>query len=196
MCPLTIKGHGKEIELCFNEGISFSEAIEELENLTNDKKSFFENSPLQISYSGIKLKYNQEMRLEAMVKKLFKKEAKLVKKHCLSQKQLEYSLCSGENICLVVEKSLRSGETLTSRGDVIIYGDVNPGAYVKAKGNITVIGALRGVAHITGSGKVYAAYMQPSQIRIGKVCSYNKRNENVAAATAVAENGEIILQSL
>ena len=196
MCPLTIKGHGKEIELCFNEGISFSEAIEELENLTNDKKSFFENSHTRVSYSGIELKYNQEMRLELTVKRLFKKDAMLVKKHCLSLKQLQYSLNQGENICLVVKKSLRSGETVISRGDVIIYGDVNPGAYVKAKGNITVIGALRGVAHITGSGKVYAAYMQPSQIRIGKVCSYNKRNENVVSATAVAENGEIILQSL
>ncbi len=196
MCPLSIKGHGREIELCFNEGISFPEAIEELENLTNDKKSFFEASHTQISYSGIKLKYNQEMLLEEVLKKLFKNDVRLVKKHCLSRKQIEYSLCDGENICLVVEKSLRSGETLISRGDVIIYGDVNPGAYVKAKGNITVIGALRGVAHITGSGKVYAAYMQPSQIRIGKVCSYNKRNENVAAATAVEENGEIILQSL
>ena len=196
MSPLTIKGHGKEIELCFNGEISFSEAIEELENLTNDKKSFFENSDTQISYSGIKLKYNQEMRLEETLKKLFKKDATLVKKHCLSQKQIEYSLDKGENICLVVEKSLRSGETVISRGDVVIYGDVNPGAYVKAKGNITVIGVLRGVAHITGNGKVYATYMQPSQIRIGKVCSYNKRNENVASATAVAENGEIILQSL
>ena len=196
MSPLTVKGRGKEIELCFNGEISFSQAIEELENLTNDKKSFFENSDMQISYSGIKLKYNQEMRLEKTLKRLFKKDSMLVKKHCLSQKQIEYSLSDGENICLVLEKSLRSGETVISRGDVIIYGDVNPGAYVKAKGNITVIGALRGVAHITGSGKVYATYMQPSQIRIGKVCSYNKRNENVASATAVAENGEIILQSL
>lgn len=196
MCPLKVKGRGKEIELCFNGDISFAEAIEELENLTNDKKSFFKDSHTQISYSGIKLKYNQEMRLEEAIKKLFRQDAMLVKKHCLTRKQIEYSLSDRENICLVIEKSLRSGETVISRGDVIIYGDVNPGAYVKAKGNITVIGALRGVAHITGIGKVYAAYMQPSQIRIGKVCSYNKRNEIVAAATAVEENGEIILQSL
>ena len=124
MCPLSIKGHGREIELCFNEGISFPEAIEELENLTNDKKSFFEASHTQISYSGIKLKYNQEMLLEEVLKKLFKNDVRLVKKHCLSRKQIEYSLCDGENICLVIEKSLRSGETVISRGDVIIYGDV------------------------------------------------------------------------
>ena len=196
MCPLRVKGHRREIELSFDEGTAFSMAIEELENLTKDKKSFFGDSQARISYSGIELKYNQEMLLEEKIKKLFKRDITLIKKHCLSQKQIEYSLRKGEKITLVVEKSLRSGETVISRGDVIIYGDVNPGAYVKAKGNITVIGALRGVAHITGEGKVYAAYMQPSQIRIGKVCSYNKKNDFVGAATAIAENDEIILQSL
>ena len=196
MCPLTVRGRGKEIELSFDGEISFSKALAELENLTKDKKSFFENSYAQISYSGIDLSYNQEMLFEKKLKKLFRNDISFIKQHCLSDRQIEYSLLKGETTCLVVEKSLRSGETVVSRGDVIIYGDVNPGAYVKAKGNITVIGALRGVAHITGKGKVCALYMQPSQIRIGKVCSYNKNSKNVASAMAVEENGEIILQSL
>lgn len=196
MCPLKVKGRGKELRLCFSKGTSFEAAIEELENLTKDKKNFFAETDARISYSGIKLGYNREMLMEEKLKELLSEEISFEKKHRLSQRQIEYSLRENENICLVVRKPLRSGDVIESRGDVIIYGDVNPGAYVKAKGNITVIGALRGVAHITGKGKVFAAYMQPSQIRIGKVCSYNKKNENVASATAVAENGEIILESL
>ena len=196
MQPLSVKGRGNRIELSFSEGISFSDALAEIENLTNDKKSFFKNSTSLISYSGLNLSYNEEMELEEKIKKLSDNTIRLLKKHTLSRRQIEYSLREGETTCLVVEKSLRSGETAVSRGDLVIYGDVNPGAYVKARGNITVIGALRGVAHITGKGRVYALYMQPSQIRIGKVCSYNKTSKNVASAIAVEENGEIILQSL
>lgn len=189
---LSIKGRGSKIELCFSENISAKEAIAALEQ----KSSFLKNADTGISYSGIDLSYNEEMYLEKELKKLFGEGISLEKKHRLSKSQIEYSLDSGERILRVVNKSLRSGEVAESRGDLVIYGDVNPGALVKACGNITVIGVLRGAAHITGSGKVYATYMQPSQIKIGKVCSYNKNTENVGCAVALAENGEIILQCL
>ena len=191
-----VKGHADEIEFCFAENIEFSKAAEELGILYEDKKSFFEHCPISISYSGLSLSYDEEMQLEKLVKKLFGDKVSLKKKHKLTKEQIDYSLEKGETTCLVVKKSLRSGETVISRGDLIVYGDVNPGALVKAHGNITVIGALRGVAHITGRGRVYATYMQPTQIRIGKLCSYNKKSENVAAAIAIAKKGEIFLQCL
>ena len=136
------------------------------------------------------------MEFEKELKKLFGDNITLEKKHRLSRKQIEYSLCEDERISKVIHKSLRSGDVVESRGDLVIYGDVNPGATVKARGNITVIGVFRGTAHITGEGRVYAAYMNPCQIKIGKVCSYNKNTENVGSAVAIAENGEIILERL
>ncbi len=192
MGQLLVKGRGNKIELCFKDCTTLSDALEQL----GDKSDFLKEAGVSISYSGINLKYNEEMSFERELKKLLGEEVSLEKKRHLSKAQIEYSLNLGEKLSLVVNKSLRSGEVAESRGDLLIYGDVNPGALVKAQGNITVIGALRGVAHITGSGKVYATYMQPSQIKIGKVCSYNKNTENVGCAVAVAENGEIILQSL
>ena len=192
MQQLCVKGHGDKIELCFGAEQDFSQALEGLREMD----SFFRDTDIKISYSGIELSYNEEMRLSKELAKLFGKGAILEKKHRLSKEQINYSLDEDEEICLVINKSLRSGETVTGRGDVIIYGDVNPGACVKAQGNITVLGALRGVAHILGKGRVYSTYMQPSQIRIGKVCSYNKTEENVGCAVALEENGEIILQCL
>lgn len=192
MEKLSVKCRGNKIELYFNECDNISEALSQLQK----KKSFFNGSEVGITYSGIKLSYNDEMNLEKELRLLFGEKAVLEKKKRLSKKQIEYSFREGEKICLVAEKSLRSGEVLESRGDVIVYGDVNPGALIKANGNITVVGALRGVAHIKHTGKVYATYMNPSQIIIGKVCSYNKNTENVGSAVAIAENGEIILQRL
>ena len=188
---LNIKGHGNKIELCF-EDPCYEKAILEL----SEKKDFFENGECVIFYSGINLSYNEEMRFEKDIKKLLGSGVSLEKKHRLSKGQIDYSLDDGESILLTVNKSLRSGEVCESRGDLIVYGDVNPGALVRAQGNITIIGALRGAAHIEGSGKVYAVYMSPTQIKIGKVCSYNKKSENVGSAVALEENGEIILQSL
>lgn len=192
MEQLLVKGRGNKIELCFKDCTTLSEALEQL----REKSDFLKDSDISVSYSGINLKYNEEMSFEKELKKLLGERISLEKKRHLSKAQIEYSLKEDERISLVVNKSLRSGEVAESRGDLLIYGDVNPGALAKAHGNITIIGALRGVAHITGSGKVYATYMQPSQIKIGKVCSYNKNTENVGCAVAMTENGEIILQSL
>ena len=192
MEKLIVKGRGEKIELYFSGCENLSEALIQLQK----KKSFFNNSEVKISYDGIKLGYNGEMEFEKELKKLFGDNITLEKKHRLSRKQIEYSLCEDERISKVIHKSLRSGDVVESRGDLVIYGDVNPGATVKARGNITVIGVFRGTAHITGEGRVYAAYMNPCQIKIGKVCSYNKNTENVGSAVAIAENGEIILERL
>lgn len=192
MEKLVVKGRGEKIELCFSACENLSDALIQLQK----KKSFFNNSEVKISYDGIKLGYNGEMEFEKELKKLFGDNITLEKKHRLSRKQIEYSLGEDERILKVIHKSLRSGDVVESRGDLVIYGDVNPGATVKARGNITIIGVFRGTAHITGEGRVYAAYMNPCQIKIGKVCSYNKNTENVGSAVAIAENGEIILERL
>lgn len=188
---LNIKGIGRNIKLQFTLDTTLSDAISDIER----EEKFLKNADCNISYSGIELDYDGEMLLEKTLKEISPKIV-LEKKHRLSKEQIEYSFSEDERILRVIERNLRSGEVIESRGDLIVYGDVNPGALLKARGNITVIGALRGAAHITGEGKVYATYMNPSQIKIGKVCSYNKKDENVGTAIALAENGEIILECL
>lgn len=73
---------------------------------------------------------------------------------------------------LVVNRTLRSGQVLRHRGDVLIIGDVNPGAEVVATGHIVILGTLRGVAHAGASGDetafVLALRLEPSQLRIGQ----------------------------
>lgn len=71
---------------------------------------------------------------------------------------------------IVIRRTLRSGQTISFPGNVVILGDVNPGAEVIAGGNILVMGALRGLAHAGAMGEetaVVAAYrLNPTQIRI------------------------------
>ncbi len=74
---------------------------------------------------------------------------------------------------LVITKTVRSGQEIRHNGDVIILGDVNPGAVVVAAGHIVVMGALRGVAHAGCTGNrsaiVAATRLRPTQLRIAEV---------------------------
>lgn len=73
----------------------------------------------------------------------------------------------------VVTRTLRSGQSVRHDGDVIVLGDVNPGAEVVASGHIVVMGALRGVAHAGCTGNtaaiVAATKLRPTQLRIAHV---------------------------
>jgi septum site-determining protein MinC len=72
---------------------------------------------------------------------------------------------------LVLHRSLRSGQRVEHRGDVIIAGHVNDGAEVIASGNITILGRLNGLVHAGYEGDentaVVARSMEALQVRVG-----------------------------
>lgn len=74
---------------------------------------------------------------------------------------------------LYIKKTIRSGQSITSDGNLAIIGDVNPGAEVKAKGDITVWGILGGIAQAGSEGNhqavIRALKMNPIQLRIAHV---------------------------
>jgi septum site-determining protein MinC len=67
--------------------------------------------------------------------------------------------------------TLRGGQALHHVGNLVVVGDVNPGAEVVATGDVLVFGRLAGVAHAGAQGnegaRVYALQLQPVQLRIG-----------------------------
>ncbi|GAC1580271.1 MAG: hypothetical protein NVS3B7_14760 [Candidatus Elarobacter sp.] len=66
--------------------------------------------------------------------------------------------------------TLRGGQALHNLGNLVVIGDVNPGAELVASGDIVVFGALRGVAHAGAQGdrsaRVIALDLAPTQLRI------------------------------
>ncbi len=71
---------------------------------------------------------------------------------------------------VLICRHLRSGQRFFSPGNLVVLGDVNPGAEVIAVGNILIIGSLKGVAHAGYFGDesaVITAYrLNPTQLRI------------------------------
>ncbi len=86
-----------------------------------------------------------------------------------SVRTLDTNLSTGENAVLV-QRTLRSGYKLSSKGHVIVIGDVNPGAEIIASGSVVIWGKLRGVVHAGAEGNqlavVCALDLTPTQLRI------------------------------
>lgn len=102
---------------------------------------------------------------------------------------------------LVVTRTLRSGQTVRHPGDVVIVGDVNPGAEVVATGHIVVLGALRGMAHAGASGDdsavVAAVRLEPTQLRIGRYVGRPPDADPLGAGVpevARVANGQIVVE--
>ncbi|NLN06005.1 MAG: septum site-determining protein MinC [Firmicutes bacterium] len=80
-----------------------------------------------------------------------------------------------EGRCLVIKRTLRSGQYIRFPGTVVVMGDVNPGAEIVADGDIFIFGTLRGIAHAGVSGDrnacVVALRLAPTQLRIADVIS-------------------------
>ncbi len=66
--------------------------------------------------------------------------------------------------------TLRGGQALHNLGNIVLIGDVNPGAELIASGDVVVFGSLRGVAHAGAQGdvsaRVVALELAPTQLRI------------------------------
>lgn len=77
-----------------------------------------------------------------------------------------------ENQTVLIQRTLRSGQSIFYPGNVVVLGDVNPGAQVTATGDVIVVGALRGMVHAGAGGNeaavVVAFRLEPTQLRIAK----------------------------
>ena len=100
------------------------------------------------------------------------------------------------------EGTVRSGERISSNGNLCIIGDVNPGAIISAKKNIYVWGKLLGVAFAGKSGNKNASisslYLNPLQLRIADVVAIGPKDKpkNDYPEIAVIDNQTIIIKPL
>ncbi len=105
----------------------------------------------------------------------------------------------GENAVLV-QRTLRSGYRLSTRGHVVVIGEVNPGAEIYAGGSVVVWGRLRGTVHAGIEGNtaavICALEMAPVQLRIADQVAVIQtgRRRKTEPMMARLENGQIVLE--
>ncbi|MFW6237732.1 MAG: septum site-determining protein MinC [Halanaerobiales bacterium] len=101
--------------------------------------------------------------------------------------------------------TIRSGQELKYPTNIVIIGDVNPGAEVTAAGDIIVLGRLRGVVHAGAGGRegsqVIALKLCPTQLRIAGFISRPPDKENtsldeIRPEKAFVQEGFIVIEKL
>ena len=96
--------------------------------------------------------------------------------------------------------TVRSGDRISSSGNLCIIGDVNPGAIVSATKNIYVWGKLLGIAFAGKGGNKNASiaslYLSPLQLRIADVIAIGPKEkpENYYPEIALIDNQTIIIK--
>lgn len=106
-----------------------------------------------------------------------------------------------EGMTKTILNTLRSGMGVKFDGNVIIVGDVKPGAEVVATGNILVMGKLLGLAHAGCSGNedavIIANCLDPIQLRISKYIlrtSDKRKKSEYFTEKAYLEGKDIIIK--
>lgn len=135
----------------------------------------------------------------AKPKRPFGRSMKREDKHRLSMQRLDM----GEKEETVSEKTVfirhtvRNGQRIECREDIVVIGDVNAGAEVVAGGSIVVIGKLRGLVHAGAGGRkdvcIVATALLPQQVRIaGKIAIIPTRRK-IDGAEMITFNGDDIV---
>ena len=107
---------------------------------------------------------------------------------------------------LYLNQNLRSGQTISYEGNIVIIGDAHQGSEIVADGDITVWGILGGIAHAGAKGnitaKVRALKLNAIQLRVAGL--YARRNDTLnvpyvqktnefTPEEAQIENGKIVI---
>ncbi len=108
----------------------------------------------------------------------------------------------GDENTILIKRTLRSGQKFYYNGNVVVLGDVNPGAEVVATGNVIIIGQMRGMVHAGAEGDdtatVMAFRLLPTQLRIANHITRppdGEVPESVMPEIARIKNGVVTIES-
>ena len=96
--------------------------------------------------------------------------------------------------------TVRSGERISSNGDLFILGDVNPGAIISANNNVYVWGKLLGIAFAGKNGNknafIASLFLNPLQLRICEIVAIGpkERPKDQYPEIAILEDKKIIIK--
>lgn len=170
---ILIKGNKEGLNLIINMNSfkDFSDMLEALVEKLSGGKKFYKGSTVKIT---TQLKLLNEKDSRKLKDVLFDE---FLIKDCIFEDKIEKSSAVFQGIyegkTKFIKSTIRGGQKVDYPGNVVIIGDVNPGAEVVAAGNIIVLGCLKGYAFAGFNGNeeaFIAAYsLHPEILKIGEV---------------------------
>lgn len=159
-----------------DENLPFEELIKDVEDKFKESAKFFKNAKMAMTIRGRSLTQAEEKQVvETIV------DSCGLHILCIIDEDRKEELLFHQAVDKAMEEkdaedgwfyrgTLRSGQVLESEHSIVIIGDVNPGANVTSKGNIVVLGSLRGIVYAGATGDrncfVAALVMKLIQVKI------------------------------
>jgi septum site-determining protein MinC len=197
---IVIKGNKEGLNAVINmdKFRDFEEMLEALIERLSKGKRFYKGSTLKIISN---LRNYSEKEIKKLKEVLFDE---FLIKDCIFEDKEEKNnkVFSGvyEGRTKFIRKTVRSGQCIDYPGNIVIVGDVNPGAEVHAAGNVMVLGWLKGhvYAGVGGNDKaIVAAFaLQPEILQIANLVTRAPDSNEKPQYPEVAKikEGEIIVE--
>jgi septum site-determining protein MinC len=197
-----LKGFGDGLHLFIDPDANIEDLIPRIEKRMEKLGDSLAGTGVSINFGGGSLGAQELIRLERLLHDTYGLEIKqLIGKsdrmpwpqdgshiagapalHQAEHQNGGYNLHGEVEKTQLIRQTLRSGQVERYlEGNVVILGDVNPGAEVIAARDIIVLGTLRGVAHAGALGDIssviIAMSLVPTQLRIARFISRPPSNQ-------------------
>lgn len=175
---VVIKGFKSGIILVLDPDASYETLKKDVADKFRASAAFFGEAAKAISFKGHKLTDSQKMEIINIIQANCSlsivcimeddPETEEAFRQLLDRKLMEqdHQVNTGQ----FYKGNLRSGQVLDVETSIVIIGDIKPGAKVISKGNVVILGSLKGYVYAGASGNadafVVALDMHPVQIRI------------------------------
>ena len=206
---VVIKSNKSGMTVILAPEVPFEQLLQDIAIKFEESTKFWGSIQLTLTLAGRSLTPEQEFQIANMIMEhsqieimcLMDMDSDQIKRceKALNEKLMELSAATGQ----FYRGCLHKGETLESEASIVVIGDVEQGARVTAKGNIIVLGALKGTVVAGAAGNddsvVVALTMAPYQLKIaGYATPVNEKSRKLGrgAMTAFVENGEICVNSI
>lgn len=171
-----LKGKKDRLVIHLNNEVDFLTLRDSLVDKIKEARNFIGNGHMAIEFANRKLSELEENVLIDLIKSNCDLNITYVfsEKSTGEAEKIKFvKSISEEGFTKFHRGTLRSGTKLEYNGNIVVLGDVNPGALIRAKGNVIVLGFLNGTVYAGLDGDknafIGATYMNPVQMVIGHI---------------------------
>lgn len=207
---VVIKGFKAGIILVLNPDTSYETLKKDIADKFKASAAFFGEAAKAVSFKGRDLTDEQKMEIVDIIQANCSLSILCIMEddpetEAAFQKTIEKKLEQDySNTGQFYKGNLRSGQVLDVETSIIIIGDIKPGAKVISKGNVIILGSLKGNVYAGAAGNtnafVVALDMRPVQIRIADTIARAPDNPEKTPGNqtkiAFLDNGNIYIEPL
>jgi len=197
--PITFKVAKDGIVLTLDPEANFNRIKEALRDHVNSATNFYAGADLYINIAESSFKIDQLNEIVNIARGYKDVKNIIFTSDVVKRDTVEVN---NEGETYLINRTLRSGQKIKKSGNVVIIGDINPGAEVIAGGNIIVFGKIRGVVHAGAGGSkeasVTALKLEPTQLRISKKIARppeeSSNKKSLKPERAFIQDGQIMVE--